>query len=248
MSITMEKSLDGARVIYNASKTVRWIDVIGETVVKHVLNPGQSVPVDDTTGDPTEYIMTPIETGLGGDSIVVNSEAIAEALLFTTDNAEYDGINLQAKNVVFKCEADKPMYFGIKCLASEATNLDMLVGLAIKKTDPLNESGSHAVNAAVEGIFFLKLDGATLLQFQVYKNGVLTNTADYETAMGVIAAIYEFYWDGTVLKGYIDNNLVATFTHGMPDTEIVPTVNVRAGSAHARTLKVHWMRAFEIRV
>jgi len=246
MSITNEKSLDGAKVIYNTSKKVRWIDVIGETVVKHVLNPGQSVPVDDTTGDPTEYIMTPIETGSGA-SIVANSEAVAEALLITTDDLEYDGVNLQAKNVVFKCEADMPMYFGIKCVASEATNLDMLVGLAIKQTDPLNESGSHAVNAAVEGIFFLKLDGATLLQFQVFKDGVLTNTADYVTAMGTIAAIYEFYWDGTDLKAYIDNKHVATFTHGMPDTELVPTINVRAGDANARTLKVHWMRTFEIR-
>ena len=130
MSITMEKSLEGAKVIYNASKKVRWLDVIGETVVKHILNPGQAVPVDEDTGDPTEYIMTPIEVGTGV-STVVNSEAVAEALLITTAADEYDGVNLQAKNVVFKCEADMPMYFGIKCLASEATNLDMLVGLAI---------------------------------------------------------------------------------------------------------------------
>lgn len=246
MSITMEKSLGGAKVIYNASKKVRWIDVIGETVIKHVLNPGQAVPVDDTTGDPTEYIMTPIEVGTG-TSTVVNSEAVAEALLITTAADEYDGVNLQAKNVVFKCEADMPMYFGIKCIADEATENDLLLGMFIKKTDPLNESGSHAVNSGAEGIFFHKIDGGTILTFKTYKDGALTNTANYATAMGIIAAIYEFYWDGTDLKTYIDNIHVATFTTGMPDTELVPTINIRAGSAAARTLSVYWMRAFEIR-
>ena len=247
MSFTMEKSFKGAQVIYDVSKKQRWIDAIGETVVKHVLSPGQSSPVDDTTGDPTGYIMTPIEVG-AGSSVVVNSESVAEALLITTAANEYDGANLQAKNVAFKCEADKPMYFGIKCLASEATNLDLLVGLFIKKTDPLNESGSHAVNSGAEGIFFFKVDGGTVLAFQVYKDGALTNTAKYAVAMGVIAAVYEFYWDGTDLKGYIDNVHVATFTTGMPDTELVPTVNVRNGDGNVRTLKVHWMRTFEIRV
>ncbi len=247
MSFTMEKSFEGAQVLYDVSKKVRWIDAFGETVVKHILNPGQAVPVDDTTGDPTGYVMTPIETGTS-DSVVVNSETLAEALLFTTDNLEYDGINLQAKNVAFKCEADKPMYFGIKCIASEATNLDLLVGMFIKKTDPLNESGSHAVNSSAEGIFFYKVDGGTVLAFQVYKDGVLTNTANYATAMGTIAAVYEFYWDGTDLKAYIDNIHVATFTTGMPDTELVPTVNVRAGDGNARTLSVYWMRTIEIRV
>jgi len=246
MSFTMEKDVEGAKVIYDVTKKVRWIDAFGETVIKHVLNPGEAVPVDDTTGDPTGYVMTPIEVG-EGTSIVANSETVGEALLITTAANEYDGINLQAKNVVFKCEADKPMYFGIKCIADEITENDLLLGMFIKKTDPLNESGSHAVNSGAEGIFFHKIDGGTILTFKTYKDGVLTNTANYATALGVIAAVYEFYWDGTDLKGYIDNIHVATFTTGMPDTELVPTVNIRAGSAAARTLSIYWMRTFEIR-
>ena len=247
MSFTMEKSFEGAKVIYDASKKVRWIDAFGETVVKHVLNPGEAVPVDDTTGDPTGFVMTPVEDG-AGVSTVVNSETVAEALLITTAAGEYDGVNLQAKNVAFKCEADKPMYFGIKCIADEATQNDLLVGMCTLDTDILAVDTAHGItDDDVEGIFFFKVDGGTVLQFKTYKDGAETNCAKFASAMGVIAAVYEFYWDGTVLKAYINNIHVATFTTGMPDTEMVPTINYRAGSDVARTLSIYWMRTFEIR-
>jgi len=247
MSFTMEKDVEGAKVIYDVSKKVRWVDAFGETVVKHVLNPGEAVPVDDTTGDPTGFVMTVTEVG-DGTTTAANSETVGEALLITTAANEYDGINLQAKNVAFKCEADKPMYFGIKCIADEATQNDLLVGLCTKDTDILAVETTHGItDDDVEGIFFFKADGGTVLQFKTYKDGSETNSAKYATAMGVIAAVYEFYWDGTDLKAYIDNNHVATFTTGMPDTELVPTINYRAGSAVARTLSVYWMRTFEIR-
>lgn len=245
MSWTCTKGQNGAIITYDASylNTKRWLDAVGETVVKHILHPGEAVPVDDTTGVPTVYAVT-----VTGTSPVTNSELVGESLLLTTGGAEYNGINLQGKNVAFKCETGKPMYFGIKCIAENATLSDLLFGMCVLKTDLLKVSAAHGILATnVEGIFFFKATAGTVLQFKTYKDGAETNTADYATAHGVIAAVYEFYWDGSKLYGYIDNNLVGVFSANLPDTELTPSINIRAGSAAARTLIVHWMRAFEIR-
>lgn len=246
MSWTCTKGQNGAIITYDASylNTKRWLDAVGETVVKHILEPGQSIGLDDQSAYlPNAYTLT-----VTGTSPMTISELVGESLLLTTGGTEYNGLNLQSKNVAFKCETGKPMYFGIKCIADNATLSDLLFGMCVKKTDLLKVSAAHGILATnVEGMFFFKATAGTVLQFKTYKDGSETNTADYATAHGVIAAVYEFYWDGSKLYGYIDNNLVGVFSANLPDTELTPSINIRAGSGAARTLIVHWMRAFEIR-
>lgn len=245
MSWTCTKGQNGAIVTYDASylNTKRWLDAIGETVVKFKLEPGQAGGVDNAT-----FIPNALTSTVTGTSPVTVSELVGESLLLTTGGTEYNGINLQSKNVAFKCEATKPMYFGIKCIAENATLSDLLFGMCVLKTDLLKVSAAHGILATnVEGIFFFKATAGTVLTFKTYKDGAETNTATYATAHGIIAAVYEFYWDGSKLYGYINNNLVGVFSANLPDTELTPSINIRAGSAAARTLIVHWMRAFEIR-
>ncbi len=245
MSWTCTKGQNGAIITYDAAylNTKRWLDAVGETVVKFKLEPGQAGGVDNAT-----FVPNALTSTVTGTSPVTVSELIGESLLLTTGGTEYNGINLQSRNVAFKCETGKPMYFGIKCIAENATLSDLLFGMCVLKTDLLKVSAAHGILAAnVEGIFFFKATAATVLTFKTYKDGSETNTADYGTAHGVIAAVYEFYWDGSKLYGYIDNSLVGVFSANLPDTELTPSINIRAGSAAARTLIVHWMRAFEIR-
>ena len=245
MSWTCTKGQGGAIITYDGAylNTKRWLDAVGETVVKFKLEPGQAGGVDNAT-----FIPNALTSTVTGTSPVTVSELVGESLLLTTGGTEYNGINLQSKNVAFKCESTKPMYFGIKCIADNATLSDILVGMCIKKTDLLKTSAAHGIlDTNVEGIFFFKATAATVLTFKTYLDGTEKNTATYATAHGIIAAVYEFYWDGSKLYGYIDNNLVGTFSANLPDTELTPSINIRAGSGAARTLIVHWMRAFEIR-
>jgi hypothetical protein len=224
----------------------RWLDAFGDNVTKHILSPG--VACDDTTGDPTQYTMTVTEAGVGGDSTVVNDTTLGSSLLFTTDNAEYDGINLQLKGSAFKLELHKPLYFGCKAKISDATQTDMLIGLAIVKTDLMATAASHAVSANVEGVFFYKLDAATTVKAALHLNGVSKIDTAWGTALDTNWHVYEFYWDGVgTLSYYIDDQLVtadSAVLANLPDSNLTVSYNFRAGSANARTMNVAWTRCF----
>lgn len=234
-----------AQVFYDEEAEFRWLDAAGGNVAKWILKPG--VPCDDTTGDPTEFTVTVTEAGAGGDSTIVNSAVAGETLLLTTDNAEYDGLNVQLKGEMFKLVAGQPLYFGIKCKISDATQSDLLVGLCETKTDLLKVAVTHGVTAAaVEGAFFLKVDAVTTISAQAYVVGVQTVTANSATAEDTSYHTYELYWDGTTLYWYLDGILVTSAAASLPTVDLTPSINVRAGAAAAKTLRVAWMRAIQI--
>ena len=248
MSWASYKGVDGAIVFYdNAYNNERWLDAIGEKVVKFLIEPGVTEPVDDTTGDPTRLIAKVTETGGGGDTTLVNAEEAGVALLLTTDNAEWDGGLYQAKNIAFKLEAGKKMYYGIKCAISEKTDSDLLVGLMVKDTACLLTAATHGIQpAGVEGIFFYKLDTEVEVFAKTFLDGVEKNSASGGDLADALAHTYEFYWDGSTLSMYFDNSLVAKFTENLPDTELTPSFEYRTGAAAAITKKIYWERAIKI--
>jgi hypothetical protein len=237
--------LENNSIVYTEdTKILRWLDAFGSNVVKFLLD--GIFPTDDTTGDPTQFTMTVTEAG-SGNTTCVNASAAGDNMLITTDDAEYDGINLQAKGEKFKLEAGKPLYFGCKMKISDETQSDIFLGIAETDTTLMATAAAHAISLGGDGVFFSKLDGSTTVSFKNYLDGSETNTADYGVALDTDYHVYEFYWDGESLKGYIDNTLVGTFTASLGDGDMTPSVNVRAGEAAAITCTIAWMRVIQLR-
>lgn len=236
------KSVKNAQVTYDDRYNERWLDAVGENVTKFIINSGNSVPTDDTTGDPTQFTMTVVEVGAGTTTCVNNTEE-GQALLVTTAANENDSINLQAKGAVFKIESGCPMYFGIKCKASEATQSDLLVGLCEVDTTLM---AAHALAVTDDGVYFSCIDAVTTINFTNELGGV-EGTAASAVALTTGEHIYEIYYDGSTLYAYVDDILVTSLTSGLADQALTPSVFFGNGDANARTLDIAWIRAIKLR-
>ncbi len=215
----------------------RPLDMWGDIQKWKIDGPGQK---DDTTAIPGELIVTQT-----GTSPVTWSVLQGSALLFTTGGTDFNGCQAQVNGSMFQLNAGKPVYFGIKCTLSEATQSDFLVGLCGVDTTLTAASSAHALAVSAGGVFFSKLDAVTQTTMQSWATTAVTNTANVAT-MDTAAHIYEFYWDGTTLIGYIDGVAVGSFTSGLPTVVLTPSIAVRAGDANARTLTVNWVRVFQV--
>jgi len=217
---------------------MRWLDAFGANVVKYIFD-GASLPTDDTTGDPTEFTLTPVEVGAGTSTAVMSSTA-GEGILITTAGNENDGVSLQVKGEAFSLVAGKPAYFGIACTLSSATQSDLFLGLAI--TDATLLAG------ITDGVYFECLDGSTDINFVSEKNSTETTTGSAIGTMDTSEHIYEIYWDGTTLHAYLDGVETALTQTNIPDDEsLTPSIEVLNGEAAAMTLKVRWLRAIQLR-
>ena len=228
---------NGALVFYDTYR-YRWVDAMGTDVTKAIFN-FATLPTDDTTGDPTEFTLTPVEIGAGTSTAVLNT-VVGGSLLITTAGNEDDGVNLQLKGEAFQFSASKPMYFGIKCTQSEATQKDLLVGLCITDTTLLG--------GMTDGVYFECLDGSTDINFVTEKNSTETTSSSALGTMDTSAHVYEFYWDGsTYVTPYIDGVAKTAHSANIPDDEAVtPSIHYLNGSAAAGTLTIDWMRAIQL--
>lgn len=68
------KWLHGNLVYYDSASEQRWLDVVGPNATRHIEN-FVRWPVDDTTGDPTEYTSTVIEVGAGNSTCALTPAA-----------------------------------------------------------------------------------------------------------------------------------------------------------------------------
>ena len=217
---------------------MRWLRAIGANVVEYIYN-GSSLPTDDTTGDPTEFTLTPVEVG-AGTSTVVQSVTAGNGMLFTTAGNENDGVSLQLKGESFKFESDKPLYLGAKMTLSSATESDLLFGMCITDTALLG--------GMTDGAYFECLDGSTDINFVTEKGSTETTTGTAMGTMDTSAHIYEIYWDGTTMHAYLDGTETALTQTNIPDDEdLTVSIEVLNGDAAAMTLNVHWLRAIQLR-
>lgn len=240
MSIVLEKfpNSENALVLRDNRYTLRWLDMWGDVQKFKVDGP---VGKDDTTAIPSQWTVTQT-----GTSPMTVSAVPGSALLLTTGGTEYNGINAQASGTMFELASGKPCYFGVKATLSDATESDFLVGLAGIDTTLTAASSAHALAISASGVFFSKLDAVTQTTFKTFTTATEGNSANVAT-MNTSAHVYEIYWDGTTLFGYIDNALVATFTSSIPTAAMTPSLVVRAGAGAAKTLTIDWLRAFQVR-
>lgn len=209
----------------------RWLEVWGPDVDK--------AKIDDVW-KADEFTVT-----ASGTSPITASIASGAVALITTGGTEYNGDNIQLVGTRFKLEAGKPVYFGAKLTISDATQSDLLVGLAGIDTTLLAGSSAHAVAVGAGFAGFTKLDGVTACNVKTITTATEQNTASALT-MDDEAHIYEMYWNGTSLNSYIDGSLVATFTENITTEVLTPSIAFLTGDAAAITCTLHWMRCFKV--
>jgi len=205
------------------------------------------------TSSAAKYTITTTEAGAGSAT-----EALADAkngvLVLTTDNADNDLDFLQKIGETFLPESGKQTIFKARFKCDAATEVEWYMGLMVTDTDPLSSTAGGGVT---DGIFFMKEDGSTSVNFYVQKNattGQLTTTG-VATAAADTWVTLAFAFDGKRYVGvYVDDVLVktvdltTTLSTYLPDTELTVSFGLKNGEAAAtKALSVDYIFCAEER-
>ena len=215
MAQTKVKYIHNAAVLYNDDYPNRWYEAFGSDVIKYITHFEHLEMVG--ADNPSAWTVTLVEAG-GGESTVALTTVKGGELLLTTDANEDDGVSMQITGEAYQMNGQYPLYFGIRCKVSDATQSDFFVGLSITDTAILG--------GATDSIGFRKVDATTAVNFVMEKDSVET-VASVDTCVADVYVTYEFYFDGeTLFTAYVDDALVAaTYTASgneanLPDDEV----------------------------
>ena len=135
------------------------------------------------------------------------------------------------------------MFFKARFKVSDATQSDVVIGLQITDTTPLD---------VTDGIFFQKDDGDTNIDFHIEKD----NSATSNSAVGTLAddtfITVAFAYDPNGNSGsgsvsvFIDDSKVAeqsTLTNVPDDEELTVSFGIQNGAAAAKTMTLDYIIA-----
>ena len=229
--------LNSALVFWQGHRR-RWIDAIGQDVIKSLYDFSKLEMAG--SDNPSAWTVTLVEAG-SGESTVALANVGGGELLITTDDADDDGVNMQQTGEAFKLESDKPLYFGVKLKASEATQSDFFVGLS--------QTDTTLLGGVTDGVYFECVDGATGISFVTEKDSSETQSDSLGTFADATYVILEFYWDGdSIVEAFIDGSSVKSHTATIPsDEDLTISLHFLTGAASAETMNVDWLRCIQLR-
>lgn len=184
------------------------------------------------------WTITTVEGG-AGDATEALTDADGGVLLITNDAADDDSDFFNKVGESFLMEAGKPALFKCRFKVSDATQSDVVIGLQITDTTPLD---------VTDGIYFLKSDGSASISAICRKNATTGSTS--LTAGTLVSDTYivlGWYYDG---KGSVQvfvndvqvGTLDGTSTY-LPDTELTVSFGIQNGEAVAKTMSVDYILA-----
>lgn len=162
-------------------------------------------------------------------------------LLITNTGADNDVTSIQYGTTSFAFAAGRKAWMKFRLKASEATDFEVFVGLAVTDTSPIASAPSESVG-------FLKADDAATWAFSSRSGSaalqsvtpVATMTADTFQTLG-------FYYDGKQTIQLWANGapvsggtINAAFASLLPTVDLRPTIAVQAGAAAAKTCTVDY--------
>ena len=184
-----------------------------------------------------DWTITTTEAGTGSASEAVTSSA-GGALLLTNAAGDNDLDFLQLKGEGFKLSTSKKAYFSARFKVSDATQSDFVIGLQITDTTPL---------ATTDGVFFIKDDGDTNLDFIVEKDSTSTDTTAIHTMEDDTFVTVTFFIDPDASKVFYSvNNAapVAVVNTNLPDNEeLTVSFGIQNGEAAAKTMTIDYVVA-----
>ncbi len=156
-------------------------------------------------------------------------------LLITNTAADNDLVSLQKKGESFLFESGKRLFFEARFKVNDATESDVVIGLQITDTTPLD---------VTDGVFFIKADGAATVNLLVEKNNTATTTSSVATMADDTFITLGFYYDGSTQIQYSVNGTVlgTSVTTNLPDDEaLTVTMALQNGAAAAKTMTVDYV-------
>jgi hypothetical protein len=156
-------------------------------------------------------------------------------LLITNTAADNDLVSLQKVGESFRFASGKPLFFEARFKVSDATQSDVVIGLQITDTTPLD---------VTDGVFFIKADGAATVDFLVEKNNTATTASAVATMANDTFIRLGFYYDGISAVQYFVNGSIAgsSVTTNLPDDEdMTITIAIQNGEAVAKTMTVDYV-------
>lgn len=183
-----------------------------------------------------EWTITTTEAGTGSATEALTSQA-GGALLVTNAAGDNDLDFFNLKGESFKYVSTKRMFFKAKFKVSDATQSDVVMGLTITDTTPLDTT---------DGIFFQKDDGDTNIDFNIEKN----NSATSNTAIGTLAddtfITVAFAYDPNTssFSIFMDDAKVGeqtTLTNVPDDEELTIAFGIQNGEAAAKTMTIDYI-------
>lgn len=232
MADVHSKYVNGNLVFYDTYE-YRWLNAIGPQARVWEMPFFQAAATADKTITAT------------GTSPITNPVTAGGRMLITTGGTEYDGDNIQWLSTSFQLASGKPLYWGARLAVSDATQSDLLIGLASTDTTLTAASSAHALAVTDDGIYFYKLDGGT----SIYATSEITGT-ESSTAAGTLDTSshwYEMLYDGTTLSTYFDGSLVSTVAAAsIPSVVLRPSISFRTGEAGAKTCTIEVFRVIQL--
>jgi len=156
-------------------------------------------------------------------------------LLITNTAADDDLVALQKVGESYRFASGKELFFEARLKVSDATQSDVVIGLQITDTTPLDVS---------DGVFFIKADGSTSVSLLVEKNGTATTTSSVATMANDTFISLGFYYDGASSIQYSVNGVVkgTSVTTNLPDDEdMTVSIALQNGEAVAKTMTVDYV-------
>ena len=176
---------------------------------------------------------TVTETDAGATQALTDGDG--GLLLITNTAADNDLVSLQKKGESFRFESGKALFFEARFKVSDATQSDVVIGLQITDTTPLDVS---------DGVFFIKADGAATVNFLVEKNNTATTASSIATMANDTYIRLGFYYDGSSAVQYFVNGTYtgSSVTTNLPDDEdMTVTIAIQNGEAAAKTMTVDYV-------
>jgi hypothetical protein len=176
---------------------------------------------------------TVTETDAGATQALTDGDG--GLLLITNTAADNELVSLQKKGESFRFEAGKALFFEARFKVSDATQSDVVIGLQITDTTPLD---------VTDGVFFIKADGAATVDFRVEKNNTATTASAMATMADDTYIRLGFYYDGSSEVQYFVNGTYtgSSVTTNLPDDEdMTITIAIQNGEAAAKTMTVDYV-------
>ena len=182
-----------------------------------------------------DFTITTTEAGTGSATEALTSGAGGQ-LLLTNAAGDNDLDFLQLKGESFKLSSSKRAFFEARFKVSDATQSDVVMGLQITDTTPL---------AVSDGVYFMKDDGDTNLDFVVEKDSTETLTTAIHTMEDDTFVTVAFYVDPNASSVYYAINHaepVAVVNTNLPDNEeLTVSFGIQNGAAAAKTMTVDYI-------
>ena len=177
-----------------------------------------------------EWVVT--ETQAGATQLVTDEDG---GVLVLTNTAADDDLNaIQLANETFTFTLGKKGFFKCRFKLNDATQSDLIAGLQIRDTSPLDVS---------DGVFFSKIDGSTAINLFVEKDNTNTQTSVATLVDNTYIELGFFYNGDASVQAFVAGKLVASsvVTNLPDDEELTISFAAQNGEAAAKNLSVDYV-------